>query len=55
MNAQLNLIAAQQHTAELHRAAARSRAASQVQTTPLRVGKPGPIARFGARLAHSRA
>ncbi len=55
MNAQLNYIAAQQRTAEHRRAAARSRAATQVQAAPLRVRMPGPIARLGTRLAHSRA
>jgi hypothetical protein len=55
MNAQLNYIAAQQHTAELHRAAARARAASKVQTNPPSPRTPGPIARLGARLAPGRA
>lgn len=55
MNSQLNHIAAQQHTAELHRAAARGRLASQGQASPRRSRKSGPIARLSARLSPERA
>jgi hypothetical protein len=54
MNSQLNYFAAQQHNADLHRAALRERLASDVSAkAPISI-KSGPIARLSAWLAPAR-
>ena len=55
MNAQLNFLVAQQHAAELHRAAARARLASDAKAQARSPRKSGRIARLTAWLAPARA
>jgi hypothetical protein len=55
MNPQLNYIHAQEHIAELHRAAQRERLATETATDRRNSRESNPTTRLGARLARLTA